>query len=270
MTEPPPLVRLTLPSKSENVAVVRHALAGLAEALGMAEDRIGDLKTIVTEACMNVVTHAYDGGEGPLEVVAQPDSTDLLIVVRDYGHGIRPRPAVDEPSLRLGMPLIAALSSSFEIRGAHGQGTEVRARVPIHANGNAADQPVEDIEQPEATLLSVEAGDMVAPIVSRVISMLASRADLTVDRLSDAILLGDAISANAGSDFPDGRVQIGIGDSAGAIEVRIGPLRDGAAKRLLKAMEVPAVGASLESLADDVTVESDDGTESVVLRIGER
>ena len=50
---------ITLPARSENVAVVRHAVAGLAERLGMEEPGVGDLKTVVTEACMNVVVHAY-------------------------------------------------------------------------------------------------------------------------------------------------------------------------------------------------------------------
>ena len=41
--------------------LIRHALAGLAEALEMEPTEIADLKTVVTEACMNVVLHAYDG-----------------------------------------------------------------------------------------------------------------------------------------------------------------------------------------------------------------
>ena len=50
---------ITLPGRPENVAVVRHAVAGLAEQIGMDEPGIADLKTVVTEACMNVVVHAY-------------------------------------------------------------------------------------------------------------------------------------------------------------------------------------------------------------------
>ena len=58
---------MLLPAKAENVAVVRHALAGLAEEIGMDEPGIADLKTVVTEACMNVVVHAYEGEPGPLD-----------------------------------------------------------------------------------------------------------------------------------------------------------------------------------------------------------
>ena len=53
------------------MAVVRHALAGLADRIGMDEPGIADLKTVVTEACMNVVVHAYPASEpGLLEVEA--------------------------------------------------------------------------------------------------------------------------------------------------------------------------------------------------------
>ena len=83
-------LNITLPANAENVAVVRHALAGLAETLGMDEPGIADLKTVVTEACMNVVVHAYAGrAPGPLEVEAQPGAR--------RPHGRRPRLRARDP-----------------------------------------------------------------------------------------------------------------------------------------------------------------------------
>jgi serine/threonine-protein kinase RsbW len=267
MTDRPEAVHLTLPSRAENVAVVRHALAGLAEAMGMETPAIADLKTIVTEACMNVVVHAYPGGEGRMDVFATPDEAGLQVVVRDHGQGIRPRPAVNEPSLRLGIPLIAALASSFEIKGAPGHGTEVCMTMSI----NGADRPeahTADEDVPAGARIAVEAGSLATPVISRVISILAARANLSVDRLSDAVLLGDAISSHGPDHFPDGRVPIQIDEDEGTIAVRIGPLEDGAAEKILEAMELPAVGASLSKLADDVRVERDDGAgEALVLEI---
>jgi serine/threonine-protein kinase RsbW len=122
---------ITLPAKAENVAIVRHALAGLAEELGMREPAIGDLKTVVTEACMNIVSHAYDNSPGPLHVEALPRWGELTVCVRDFGAGIRPRTDLEGSSLRLGLALIAALSDSFEIRGELGAGTEVRMRLSL-------------------------------------------------------------------------------------------------------------------------------------------
>ena len=72
--EPEARVEFSLPALAANVPLVRHALAGLAEALEMEPPEVADLKTVVTEACMNVVVHAYDDGErGLLEVDAWPE-----------------------------------------------------------------------------------------------------------------------------------------------------------------------------------------------------
>ena len=77
-TEPPmeaeARVEFSVPARADNVPLIRHALAGLAEALEMEPSEVADLKTVVTEACMNVVVHAYGEGEaGVLEVDAWPE-----------------------------------------------------------------------------------------------------------------------------------------------------------------------------------------------------
>ena len=122
-----PEVRLTMPARAEGVGVVRQALAGMADALAFNAAVVADMKMAVTEACTNVVVHAYDGDEGTLEVEMLADDTSLTIVVRDWGTGIQPRPHRREaPALGLGLPLIAALSDSFELRGSTNSGAEVR------------------------------------------------------------------------------------------------------------------------------------------------
>jgi serine/threonine-protein kinase RsbW len=122
-----PEVRLTMPARAEGVGVVRQALAGMADALAYDAAVVADMKMAVTEACTNVVVHAYDGEEGTLEVEMLADETALTIVVRDWGTGIQPRPVRREaPALGLGLPLIAALSDSFELKGSTNAGAEVR------------------------------------------------------------------------------------------------------------------------------------------------
>jgi serine/threonine-protein kinase RsbW len=105
-----PDLQLLVPARAENVAVVRHAFGGLADALEL-PDQLADLKLAVTEACTNVVVHAYPGGEGRLEVDASIFDDALVIVMRDHGAGIHPRP--DSPGLGLGLPLIATLSQTL-------------------------------------------------------------------------------------------------------------------------------------------------------------
>jgi anti-sigma regulatory factor (Ser/Thr protein kinase) len=120
-------IELTLPARAENVAVVRHAIGGLGEALDLDPQTLSDVKLAVTEACTNVVVHAYEEDAGVLEVEMLADEAGLTIVVRDHGSGIQPRPARSEPpALGLGLPLIAALSDAFELKGSAGHGTEVR------------------------------------------------------------------------------------------------------------------------------------------------
>ena len=124
---PAPEVVLNMPARAEGVGVVRQALAGMADALAFDAAVLSDMKMAVTEACTNVVVHAYDEDSGQLEVQMVAGEEDLTIVVRDHGTGIQPKTARSEPpALGLGLPLIAALSDAFELRGTAGEGTEVR------------------------------------------------------------------------------------------------------------------------------------------------
>lgn len=262
---------MSLPANAENVAVVRHALAGLAESIGMDEPGIADLKTVVTEACMNVVVHAYpDGQPGPLEVEARPEHDGLTVAVRDHGMGIRPRTDGERSSLRLGLTLIAALSSSFEIKGGFDRGTEIRMHVPLSAREREDEEKVASSDipgRPETTDLRVGPPALLAPILSRALTSLAARHDVTVDRISDTMLLSDAISAGAPHGFPDGHVCLSILDGPEGVELRVGPMEAGGGEGLRQSLEMPAVGGSLESLADELRVESDGDGEYLVVGI---
>ena len=261
---------MVLPAKSENVAVIRHALAGLAEEIGMDEPGLADLKTVVTEACMNVVVHAYQGQPGPLAVDAKPDPDGLTVIVRDEGVGIRPQADTERDSLRLGLSLIAALSSSFSISGGLDQGTEITMRVPLEgggANGSGGGDPVEMKPYPAGrTQMVVDRSDLLAPVLARVAAALAARRDLSVDRVSDAVLVTDAIAGAAPDRFADGRVQLGLDERDDGIDLRLGPLEQGAADGIRSDLDVPDVGGSLEKLADELTVEQSDDGEYLIIR----
>jgi serine/threonine-protein kinase RsbW len=96
------------------------------------------------------VVHAYEEDAGVLEVEMLADEAGLTIVVRDHGSGIQPRPARSEPpALGLGLPLIAALSDSFELRGSAGQGTEVRMTFAYTRGDDAADVRVDGRWDPD-------------------------------------------------------------------------------------------------------------------------
>ena len=114
--------RISLPARAENVAVVRHACGGLGDALGLPDPLLADIKLAVTEACTNVVVHAYPDEAGDMEVAVNVDDHHVEIVVADYGEGIVPR--AESPGLGLGLPLIATLASSLELSS--DERTEVR------------------------------------------------------------------------------------------------------------------------------------------------
>jgi serine/threonine-protein kinase RsbW len=118
-------VRLTLPARPENVAVVRHVLGAFAEALQLPDPVIEDMRLAVTEACTNVVRHAYaDGEPGPVEILIRPEGDTLQVVVSDQGRGLGPSPDSSGPGL--GLPLIAALTHSLEIEQAKSSGSRLR------------------------------------------------------------------------------------------------------------------------------------------------
>jgi len=128
----PPDLELSLPARAENVAVVRHVLGGLADACNVPDQTLADIKLAVTEACTNVVVHAYPDGEGIMGVTASVGADVVELVVFDDGRGIIPR--TDSPGLGLGLPLIATLAQSLELGAANGHGAEVRMAFRLGAD----------------------------------------------------------------------------------------------------------------------------------------
>jgi serine/threonine-protein kinase RsbW len=119
-------IRLSLPARPENVAVVRHVLGALAEALGLPDSVAEDMRLAVTEACTNVVRHAYPDDGGTIDVVVRPKGEALEVVVADAGRGIAPGPDTAGPGL--GLALIAALTDTLEIDRGLGTGSRLVMR----------------------------------------------------------------------------------------------------------------------------------------------
>jgi serine/threonine-protein kinase RsbW len=125
-----PDIELALPARAANIAVVRHAFGAIGEAFAVDEETLSNIRLAVTEACTNVVVHAYpDDREGPLEVLATLRDEKLEVVVRDEGPGIAPR--ADSPGLGLGLPLIVSLTESVQLGRDREERTEVRMTFPL-------------------------------------------------------------------------------------------------------------------------------------------
>lgn len=120
-----PDLEISLPATAENVAVIRHVLSGIGEALELHPELLSDVKLAVSEACANAVIHAYaDGPAGLLDLELTTAAGRIEIVVRDHGRGMMPR--ADSPGLGVGLPLMASLAESLELTNRSDGGTEVR------------------------------------------------------------------------------------------------------------------------------------------------
>jgi hypothetical protein len=114
----------------------------------------------------------------------------------------------------------------------------------------------------------VATGPLAGPVVCRVVSMVAARADCPVDRLDDALLLCDAIAAHAPAHFPDAHVALEVAAGPETLQLLIGPLTPGGGEELIGDAEVPGIGNVLERVSDELRVDqTDDGREMLLVAL---
>jgi serine/threonine-protein kinase RsbW len=126
---------LTVPSSTENLALVREFVVAVGVQAGLADADVGKLELAVDEACANVMEHAY-GHDETKEVVVRAtfDREVLHIVVEDTGRGFDPAVVPQENLARLiagkksgglGMRLIKALMDEVRYEFIPGQKNEL-------------------------------------------------------------------------------------------------------------------------------------------------
>lgn len=125
-------VRLSIPAKPEYITLGRLALTAIARLHDLEEELLGDLKLALTEACTNSVRHAYENGEGAVEIVYELRGDRLAVEVRDEGPGFTPPDRDlnrDDPDLEeggLGIAIIRALTDEFELADGEAGGSRLR------------------------------------------------------------------------------------------------------------------------------------------------
>ena len=125
MNEDRPTVSLDVDSSPETLTLVRGVLGGLAEGLSLDPELLDDIKTAVSEACNNVVMHAYGGDSGPLRVALYVGDEAIEVLVRDRGHGIHVLTPSDDRLQGVGIPIMRALAQKTAFRPLPEGGTEV-------------------------------------------------------------------------------------------------------------------------------------------------
>ena len=93
-----------------------------------------------------------------------------------------------------------------------------------------------------AARLVIRRPELAQPVLERLVAALAARVDLPLDRLSDGQIASAALVATASRNIPGGELRMELDGEPGAVIVRLGPLPDGAAARVVEDTAVPGVG----------------------------
>jgi anti-sigma regulatory factor (Ser/Thr protein kinase) len=118
-------IQQRVPADADQVPRLRHA------ATAFAADRCGRetemaIALAVTEACTNVVRHAYPNGRGDITLNARLDGADIVFEIIDHGTGMT------EPSAAAGLGV--GLEIMRRLANAHitsdQEGTRVELRFP--------------------------------------------------------------------------------------------------------------------------------------------
>jgi serine/threonine-protein kinase RsbW len=229
----PATIRLQLDSRPESLLCVRATLAGAGEAMSLDRGRLDDLRTAVSEACSNVVLHAYGGQPGTMRVEVQFHPEGVCASVLDQGVGIR-SPAAAGERMRVGIPLISALADRAEFISPPEGGTEVRM---AFGSISPASMCSGDGSHP-AALPGPLSGDVVgflcpaellSAVLGRASAAVATRAHFTVDRHSDLQLVADDVAARVRRATPGAAIGFSLAARDRSVQLAIGPLPAGTA-----------------------------------------
>jgi serine/threonine-protein kinase RsbW len=117
-------VEVTLPNRIGYERMAMECSASFAKMIGFVSERVDDLRTAVSEACLNAIEHGNKGRPNARVVVTiNYNDADFMISVTDEGEGIRNH--VADPDIQkkieeleaprgMGIFLIKQLADQFE------------------------------------------------------------------------------------------------------------------------------------------------------------
>jgi serine/threonine-protein kinase RsbW len=264
-----PIVGLHLESRPQTLTIVRGMLGGLAEVLAIDPELLDDLKTAVSEACNNVVLHAYAGDPGPMHVRMFVGPGVLRVTVEDGGVGLPPVSIAPEESNGIGVSVIRALTEQASFGRGPGGGTLVEMDFAVRRDGRellrapASGAPEEALApiQPGEVVVTLSPVELFAPVLGRLARTLAATAHFSLDRFSDVYLVTDTIAAHAAGASAGTRIGARMMASERRLEMVVGPFRLGTGAMLQTGgTERPS---PLALLSDEVSVERAGETELV-------
>jgi anti-sigma regulatory factor (Ser/Thr protein kinase) len=277
MADSPPNVRLNLVNTPENVVVVREMLSGVGEAIELDRSDLNDVRTAVTEACNNVVLHAYEGDPGPLEVELYLAGRSLGVVVRDHGVGFPAEPkSLETDTGGIGLHVIQTLTQTVEFADGKERGTDVRmwfntpqasAVAPLRADSDQAH--ILALPGIPTTTIRIAPISLARTILPRLMITLAAHAHFSTDRISDAQLLADALVEHAQAAISGDKLSIDVTVEPRDLELHISPLSLGHARQLIEQSEFGESAGVIEQLTDRHKVLSTGTHETLTLRLSD-
>jgi anti-sigma regulatory factor (Ser/Thr protein kinase) len=263
-----PWVRLELTSRPESARIVRSMASAAGDALGFDAELLADVNTAVTEACNNVILHAYAQGPGPMCVELAVARAGIEVRVRDHGRGIRPAVA-ERDGLKVGLALISALADRAEFINVPEGGTEVRLsfRSPVLGRRTPWPGVLEDADGSSFrahlhsgltgdVVLTVSPVELLGPLLGRIGRALAPSAGFSLQRCADVYLLSDVLGAHAERAAESSSISVALGAHDRRLEFELTPLRAGTSAR-------PQGADTLAQLTEEMTVTALDGHETL-------
>jgi serine/threonine-protein kinase RsbW len=126
-----PALSKTYPAVAASVPLARRALTRFARSAGASEEQLEAVSLACSEALTNVVQHAYDGGDGWVQVASAVTGEELWVLISDDGRGLRV--GSTNRGLGVGLALIACLADTFSVLKRSSGGTELQMRFGLQA-----------------------------------------------------------------------------------------------------------------------------------------
>jgi serine/threonine-protein kinase RsbW len=265
--EESPTVRLELLSRPETLTLVRGMLVGVAELILLDPELLDDLKTAVSEACNNVVLHAYRGETGPMKISLYVLDDMIRVSVADAGVGLPSSDSEQRWEDRLGgvgLPVIEALANRTRFARSDDGGAEVQMEFDAVRDGKslfvAPPQAAADdgapVDMPGDALVTLSPVSLVSGVLGRLARALAAAAHFSLDRFSDVYLITDALAAHAARAASGERVWCQLTSGERRIEIAVGPFRAGTGAGFGTSESRNRASAPLMLLSDQLEVET--------------
>ncbi len=236
-------VRMELLASEDSLPVVRQALRSIGETVEADEEALEDAELAVTEALANAVEHAYPGERGPVLISFLPGGEEMLVSVRDFGCGMDGSAVSAKETPGYGLSMIEGIARRVDIRD--GDGTEIEMAFGL---GTVNTDSI-TVDGAAPGLLPAER------ILRRVVAVVAAQVDMSVERVMEALLVVELVARHGLRYLVGEHLKIRVIRGEGSFDLRLGPLEERGALRVVKDTDVPVIGSVVQRLTEDVRVE---------------